>query len=68
MTSRNKHPGSALQRATGAGLEIQMHENSLPHTYATQGELQSRHLMKRCGIERRQASLIAALFFGEGRR
>ena len=67
MTSRNKHPGSALHRATGEEMEIQMDQNSRPQTYATLGEFQSRHVMRRCGIGRRHASVIASLFFGEGK-
>lgn len=35
--------------------------------YATCGELQSRHLQRRCGLSRDRSRLIAGLFFGEGR-
>lgn len=68
MTSRNKHPGSALHRATGAEREYQMHLNSQHHSYLNCADLQRRHLMQRWGIESRRASLIAALLFGEDRR
>ena len=68
MTTRTKHPGSALQRATGAEGNIQMDENSHAQTYATSGELQRSYVMRRCGVGRRQAAVIAGLIFGEGRR
>lgn len=68
MSIRKKLPGSALQRATGAGSAIQLDRNSLHQQYATLGEFQRRHVVRRCGIGGRQASLIAALFFGEDSR
>jgi hypothetical protein len=68
MSSRNKCPGSARQRASGADWEIEMCHNSQSQTYATCADLQRRHLMRRCGVGSSQASLIAALCFGEDRR
>lgn len=65
MSIRNKHPGSAFQRATGAEKELQMAPNSQTQAYATCSELQRRHVMQRCGIARRHACLIAGLLFGE---
>ena len=68
MSIRMKLPGSALQRATGANFEEPTLMNPSAQTYATLGEFQRRRVMRRCGIGGRQASLIAALFFGEDSR
>ena len=62
---RNKNPGSALQRATGAEREIELDRNSHQEIYATCTDLQRRHVMQRCGIGSRQAGLIASLVFRE---
>lgn len=67
MTSTNKNPGSALQRATGEDREFKMDLHSQLQSYATCSELQSRHIERRYGIGRRQAAVIAGLFFGEDR-
>ena len=66
MRSKTRNPGSALQRATGANVEIQTHPNFHTQIYASCSELQRRHVMQRCGVIPRQASLIAGLLFGEG--
>jgi hypothetical protein len=65
MSSGMKCPGSARQRATGAKMEHAMERHSQPQTYATCADLQRRHVMRRLRIGSRQASLIAALHFGE---
>jgi hypothetical protein len=64
MRYSDKHPGSALQRATGVKAEFDVNPKSLAELYANQPDLQSRHVMRRCGIGRRQASVIAGLLFG----
>ena len=66
MKSKMKCPGSALARTSRAGTEIDMQANLQPQTYATCGELQSRHIRDRCGVSDNHARLIATLFFGEG--
>lgn len=65
MKSRNKHPGSALPRATGDERESQMRFNFQDTAYATGTDLQRRYLMRRYGLRPRQAGLIAGLLFGE---
>jgi hypothetical protein len=65
MSSGMKCPGSARQRATGAKMERAMERHSQPQTYATCTDLQRRHVMRRLGVGSRQATLIAALHFGE---
>ena len=67
MTSRRKCPDPVQQHGAGAGIGS---ERVLTDTesYSHQSNLQSRYLMRRCGIGHRQASVIAALFFGENGR
>ena len=67
MAFRMKRPGSALQRATGAEREFELDHRPLTETYAICSEFQSRHVMRRCGVGRRKAAVLAALVFGEGR-
>ena len=68
MTIRNKHPGNALQRVTGANFEELTVMNPSTNSYANLGEIQSRHVMRRCGVERHKASLIKGLCYGEDGR
>jgi hypothetical protein len=65
MSSGMKCPGSARQRATGAKMEHVRERHSHPQTYATCADLQRRHVMRRLRVGSRQATIIAALFFGE---
>ena len=67
MRHRTKCPDGALQRTTGAEEETAMRANFHSQIYATCGELQSRHLQKRCGLSPRHSRLIAGLCFGEVR-
>lgn len=67
MTGSRRNPGCALQRAAGAGKEIETDHNFQHNAYATCTELQSRHVMRRCGVGRRHATVIAGLFFEEER-
>ncbi len=68
MHFRMKNPGDALQRITGAKFEEPTPMNPSSKTYANLGEIQSRHVMRCYGVGRRQAALIAGLFFGEDSR
>lgn len=61
-------PGHALQRTTGADVEINQQGDFQGQSYATCRDLQTRHLCRRCGLDARRAMLIAALHFGEGGR
>ena len=65
MTSRKKCPDRVLQHEAGAGIDSERGLSEVGTVYSSQSNLQSRHLMRRCGIARRQASVIASLFFGE---
>ena len=67
MSPRMKSPNGALQHTAGANEETDLQANFQPQLYATCGELQSRHLQKRCGLSPRRSRLIAALCFGEVR-
>lgn len=67
MRPRMKCPDGALQRTTGAEEETDMSIDFQHQLYATCGELQSRHLPKRCGLSPRHSRLIAGLCFGEVR-
>lgn len=67
MRPRTKCPDGALQRTTGAEEETDMSIDFQSQIYATCGELQSRHLQKRCGLSPRHSRLIAGLCFGEVR-
>ena len=67
MRPRTKCPDSALQRTIGANEETEVQANFHSQIYATCGELQSRHLQKRCGLSLRHSRLIAGLCFGEVR-
>ena len=67
MRPRTKCPDGALQRTTGANEETDMSIDFQSQIYATCGELQSRHLQKRCGLSPRHSRLIAGLCFGEVR-
>ena len=67
MTSKARQSGTALLHE--ARPELQPTEQStfsLGCTPCT--DLQRRYLMRRCGVRSRQASLIAALCFGEDRK
>ena len=68
MSRRTKYPGLARTRSTGADTELQKYGNFQYELYATNGDLQSRYLQRRCGLSRRQAHLVASLHFGEGGR
>lgn len=65
MTFRNKRPDPVRQHGIGARSGNQMNLSSASLLYSSHADLQSRHLMRRCGVGRRQASLIATLLFGE---
>ena len=67
MSLRMKCPDSVLQHATGAEGETAMQASLQTQSYATCGELQSRHLQKRCGLSPRRSRLIAGLCYGEVR-
>ena len=66
MKSKMKCPGSALARTSRAGTEVHVQMKSQTQTYATCGEIQTRHIRNRCGVSDNHARLIATLFFGEG--
>ena len=68
MRAKTKSPGGALQRTTGAEEETAIRANFHSQIYATCGELQSRHLQKRCGLSPSRSRLIAGLCFGEVQR
>ena len=68
MSDVTRSPGSALARATGAEGGLEREHNSLSESYPNCLDLQRRHLMRRCGVGSRRASVIAALCFGEGQR
>ena len=66
MKSKMKSPGSALARTSRAEVETHMHMKFHRQSYATCGEMQSRHIRNRCGVSDNRARLIASLLFGEG--
>ena len=66
MKSKMKSPGSALARTSRAEVETHMQMKFQNQTYATCGELQTRHIRNRCGVSDNHARLIATLFYGEG--
>ena len=67
MSLKVKCPDSVRQHATGAEGETAMQASLQSQTYATCGELQTRHLRNRCGLSHGRARLIAAICFGEVR-
>jgi hypothetical protein len=67
MTSKTRYNGNALRRE--APTELRPTERyDLGQAYAPCADLQRRYLMRRWGVGPRQASLIAALCFGEDRK
>ena len=67
MAKRSKRPDPVRQHEVGAGKQSDKGYTLVASTYASCSELQSRHVMRRCGVGRRQAAVIAGLLFGEGR-
>lgn len=67
MSIKNKRPGDALQRIPGAEKDSQLESTSLGPLYATPRDIQTRHLQRRCGVDKRTARLLAEFCFGEGR-
>jgi hypothetical protein len=67
MTSKTRHSGNALLHETRPEL-LPTEQFTLSLGCAPCTDLQRRYLMRRCGVRSRQASLIAALCFGEDRK
>jgi hypothetical protein len=67
MTSKTRHIGTALLHVSRPELQPTERSN-FSHGCAPCTDLQRRYLMRRCGVRSRQASLIAALCFGEDRK
>lgn len=67
MTRMRKCPDGVLQHTPGAIEETDMSVNFQLQLSVTCGELQSRHIQRRCGLSTRRSRLIAGLCFGEVR-
>ncbi len=65
MTAGNRNPGSALQRATGADLELQAGAAFQLGHYPNHREIQARRLARLYGIPDHRARLMAHLIYGE---
>lgn len=64
MSQKWKRPGDAVQRILKADKERQMASTSLPQTYLTSRDLQTRYLRRRCGLTKPQAQVLATLIWG----
>ena len=62
---RKRYPDHALQRMAGMESDHSSASNNRFQTYASCGDLQTRHLNRTLGLSGRRASLIAGLLFGE---
>ena len=67
MSRKWKRPGDAVQRMTGAKMNDHRNRTLTGDTYANCGDLQTRYLQRRHGLDERTARMIAAFCFGEGR-
>lgn len=65
MTARNRNPGSALRRATGADLEVQAGAAFQLGHYANHREIQARRLTRLYGLPSHRALLMAPFIYGE---
>ena len=68
MKPKKRNPDGALQRTPGASQELVMSTNSLSPIYASNVNLQTRHIRNRCGLTDARAQLIASLLFGGDQR
>jgi hypothetical protein len=65
MAAGNRNPGSALQRATGADLELQAGAAFQLGHYPNHRETQARRLARLYGLPGQRARLLAYLVYGE---